>query len=202
MILDAAIEFFAEKGFTAQTRELAVRLGISEPLIYRYFPTKDALIHRVFQEVIESRWDAEWAMLLSDRAIPLRQRLIDFYERYLDAIDDGIWIRIVMYASLDGLDMTRQYIAGHVDEVMGIIATEARASTELGQEIDPELMWHLQSTLIYYLVRKHIHLTSVNEDRAAVVAMAVDAFVDGLLTHTASARKDHEVDQARSSAAN
>ncbi len=179
-ILEAAVELFAEKGFGAQTRELAERLGISEPLIYRYFPTKDELIQRVYQEVIESRWDAEWAALLRDRHFPLRERLIDFYRRYLDAIDDSIWIRIVMYASLDGLDLTRRYITGHVDDVMEIIASESSATTKLGHEIDPERVWHLQSTLIYYLVRKHIHGTPVAEDRSAVVAMAVDAFVDGL----------------------
>jgi AcrR family transcriptional regulator len=201
MILDAAIEFFAERGFAAQTRELAERLGISEPLIYRYFPTKDALIQRVFQEVIESRWDVEWATLLRDRRVPLRERLVDFYQRYLDAIDDAIWIRIVMYASLDGLDMTRHYITGHVDDVMGIIATEVSASMELEQEIDRELMWGLQSTLIYYLVRKHIHVTPVAQDRSAVVAIAVNAFVDGLPVRTASARNKHAADHGRPSAA-
>ena len=187
MILDAAIEFFAERGFAAQTRELAARLGISEPLIYRYFPTKDVLIEQVFQKVIESRWDAEWATLLRDRSVPLRTRLVDFYQRYLDAIDDGVWIRIVMYASLDGLDMTRQYITGRVDDVMGIVATETRASLGLDQEVDPELVWHIQSTLIYYLVRKHIHLTSVPEDHTAVVTMAVNAFLNGLPTRPAPA---------------
>ena len=179
-ILEAAVEFFAEKGFSAQTRELAVRLGISEPLIYRYFPTKDELIQRVYQEVIESRWDADWGALLRDRSVPLRERLIDFYRRYLDTIDDSIWIRIVMYASLDGLDLTRRYITGHVDDVMEIIASESSASTASGQEIDPELIWQLQSTLIYYLVRKHIHGTPVSVDRSAVVSMAVDAYLDGM----------------------
>jgi AcrR family transcriptional regulator len=182
MILQAAIEFFAEKGFAAQTRELAGRLGISEPLIYRYFPSKEALIHQVFQAVIESRWDPRWVTLLQDRAIPLRQRLVEFYQRYLDAIDDGIWIRIVMYASLDGLDMTRRYIAVHIDDVLAIIAAEASAAAEVDREIDPELTWGLHSTLIYFLVRKHIHATPVTQDRAAVVAMAVDSFIDGLDT--------------------
>jgi hypothetical protein len=112
---------------------------------------------------------------------------VDFYQRYLDAIDDGVWIRIVMYASLDGLGMTRQYITGRVDDVMGIVATETRTSLGLDEEVDPELVWHIQSTLIYYLVRKHIHLTSVPEDRTAVVAMAVNAFLNGLPAGSAPA---------------
>lgn len=188
MIVEAAIEFFAEKGFAAQTRELAARLGISEPLIYRYFANKDALVQRVFHEVIESRWDPEWATLLRDFRLPLRSRLLRFYQRYLNAIDDGIWIRIVMYASLDGLDLTRRYITNHVDEVMDIIATESRSSLDLDHDVDPEILWQLQSTLIYYLIRKHIHLTPVAQDRSAVVAMAVNAFIDGLPTQCTSGR--------------
>ena len=200
MILEAAITFFAERGFSAQTRELAERLGISEPLIYRYFPTKDALIERVYREVIESRWDAEWASLLQDRRRPLRQRLVDLYERYLDAIDDGIWIRIVMYASLDGLDMTRLYIKGHVEGLMGIIATELRASLELDQEVDPELIWHLHSTFVYYLIRKHIHSTPVAETHSAVVAITVNAFLDGLRRGTRAARTRPPAAQVKASA--
>ncbi|GAB7003243.1 hypothetical protein JCM18899A_07140 [Nocardioides sp. AN3] len=179
-ILQSAIEFFAERGFNAQTRELATRLGISEPLIYRYFPTKDALIRGVFHEVIESRWDDDWANLLRDRGRPLRSRLLDFYQRYLDAIDDSVWIRIVMYASLDGLDMTRDYISDRVEKVMGIISEEAAACGGAGPAIDHERIWQLQSTLIYYLVRKHIHRTPVPNDRTELVSMAVDAFIDPL----------------------
>jgi AcrR family transcriptional regulator len=51
MIVQEAIRFFAEVGFEGQTRELARRLGITQPLIFRYFPTKDDLIERVYQEV-------------------------------------------------------------------------------------------------------------------------------------------------------
>jgi AcrR family transcriptional regulator len=180
MILEAAIEFFAERGFAAQTRELAARLEISEPLIYRYFPTKEALVRQVFLTVIESRWDQAWASDLRDRRRSLRERLVGFYGRYLDAIDDEVWIRIVMYASLDGLDLTRRYIAGHVEEVMGVVAVETRSALHLEGELEPERLWHLQSTLIYYLVRKHIHRTPVESDHAAVVALAVDAFLSGL----------------------
>ncbi len=51
-ILDEAISFFAEVGLSGQTRELAQRLGVTQPLIYRYFPTKQDLIERVFEEVL------------------------------------------------------------------------------------------------------------------------------------------------------
>ena len=36
-ILEGAISFFSEVGFTGQTRELSRRLGITQPLLYRYY---------------------------------------------------------------------------------------------------------------------------------------------------------------------
>ena len=59
-ILDEAIRFFAERGFEGQTRELAKRLGITHSAIYRHFPSKEALIERVYQEVYLSRWSPDW----------------------------------------------------------------------------------------------------------------------------------------------
>lgn len=49
-ILDAALELFAEQGFAASsTRELAARAGITEPLIYRHFQNKEAILRALFQ---------------------------------------------------------------------------------------------------------------------------------------------------------
>ena len=39
-----AAKLFAERGFDAGTSELAERLGIAQPLLYRYFRNKDDLI--------------------------------------------------------------------------------------------------------------------------------------------------------------
>src|SRR5271156_1524808 len=78
-IVSEAIIFFAEHGFEAQTRELAARIGVSQALIYRYFRTKENLIEEVYQRIYMSRWNALWEKLLSDRRIPLEQRLREFY---------------------------------------------------------------------------------------------------------------------------
>lgn len=39
-IVQAAIVFFARHGFEASTRYLARELSVTQPLLYRYFPTK------------------------------------------------------------------------------------------------------------------------------------------------------------------
>lgn len=179
MILDEAVRFFAECGFRAQTRELAERIGIAQSLIYRYFPTKEVLLERVYRKTFEDRWNSQWEEMLTDRSIPLEERMIAVYRSYLEAIDDPVWIRIVMHSSLDGQGLTAKYISQYVGHLMDLVAQEVSAALG-GQHIDPETVWHLQSTFVYYLVRKHIHETPVNTDAGAVVDGAVRLYLRGL----------------------
>ena len=51
-ILAVATEFFAENGLTAQTRQLAEQCGISQRLLYRFFPTKEDLVREVYNQEI------------------------------------------------------------------------------------------------------------------------------------------------------
>ncbi|MEN3297593.1 MAG: hypothetical protein V7642_6846, partial [Burkholderiales bacterium] len=47
-ILSSAIEFFSEHGLDGQMRVLAQNIGITHALLYHYFPTKQALLERVY----------------------------------------------------------------------------------------------------------------------------------------------------------
>src|SRR5260221_14131993 len=81
-----ATEFFSEEGFGGGTRALARRLGVTQPLLYRYFPSKDDLIREVYRTVYLDPLETGWERLLTDRARPLRDRLLEFYRAYTDAI--------------------------------------------------------------------------------------------------------------------
>ncbi|MBT3624713.1 MAG: helix-turn-helix transcriptional regulator, partial [Gammaproteobacteria bacterium] len=70
-ILDEAVSFFAEKGISGKTRDLADRLGITQPLLYRYFPTKRDLIEGVFEKVYLNKLNPEWLKTITDRERPL-----------------------------------------------------------------------------------------------------------------------------------
>src|ERR687891_1948274 len=48
-IIEAAAALFADVGFEAPTRALAGRLGVTQALLYRYFPSKQHLIERVLK---------------------------------------------------------------------------------------------------------------------------------------------------------
>lgn len=191
-IVSEAVRFFAEVGFSGQTRELAKRLGITQPLLYRYFPTKRDLIDRVFGEIYLNRLDPAWSELLADRSRPLAERLVEFYLLYAEATHTYEWIRIYMFSALAGEDLNRRYTAIAEDSILKPICVELRHHCGLpGPDVEPisalelEQVWIMHGGLFYYAVRKHIYQSEVAEDYAAVVSRAVAVMLDGWKTTSA-----------------
>ena len=185
--ISKAIVFFAEEGFESSTRELARRLGVTQPLLYRYFPSKEDLIHEVYKAVYLNRWRPEWDGLLADRSMPLRQRLQQFYEAYTDAIFTREWIRIYLFSGLKGVDINRRYVKLVEDRILNRIVTEYRHEAGLPEESQPspaelELAWVMQGGIFYYGVRKYIFESPVHEDKSRVISDALDVFLAGIGT--------------------
>ena len=184
LILDEAISFFAERGFNGQLRDLAKQAGISQSLIFRYFTTKQALVEKVYHRVYVARWSSLWEKDLRDTSRPLQGRLEKFYTSYMEAIGGHEWIRVALFSGLDGNDLTRRYIDTRVDGLMRLIADEIRRDIPATQKLDPallhELVWHLHSTFIYYLVRRHVFRVPTLADVDTLIAQAVANFLAGL----------------------
>ena len=50
-LLDAALELFVEKGFTAaRAEEVALRAGVSKGTLYLYYPSKEELLKAVISQ--------------------------------------------------------------------------------------------------------------------------------------------------------
>ncbi|MFI4986110.1 MAG: TetR/AcrR family transcriptional regulator [Alphaproteobacteria bacterium] len=186
-IIDEAIRFFAEVGFGGRTRELAKRVGITQPLLYRYFATKQGLIERVFDEVFLKRIDKHWGVLIADRSRPLEERLAAFYEAYARATYTYEWIRLYMFSALVGNDLNRRYIGIVEDAILKPMCGEIRDYCGLpGPEVIPvselelEHVWVMHGGLFYYAVRKYIYGSRVADDFLAVAKRAVVAMLKGI----------------------
>ncbi len=187
-ILDAAIAYFAEAGFGVQTRELTRRIGVSQPLLYRYFPSKQDLIEAVFVEVFLSRLNDEWVTQLRERATPLRDRLLHFYGQYAQATYRPEWIRIYMYAGLAGDKLNRDYLALVRRKLLNVMCEECRqvflsesqraqAGPISAREI--ELVWNLHGSMFYWAVRKNIFGVRAGLSFETRTADAIDLFIAG-----------------------
>jgi AcrR family transcriptional regulator len=187
MIVAGAIRFFAEVGFEGQTRELARRLGITQPLLYRYFPSKDSLIERVYQEVYLKRWQPHWEPLILDRTRSLEERLIQLYKEYTRSIFDYEWIRIFMFAGLKGVSINQRYLALVREHLFVPLCGELRELAGLpGPDVVPltdaelELAIGLHGGIYYVAIRKWIYQLPVTEDLDAHIERVVRTFPTGV----------------------
>jgi len=184
MIVDGAVRFFAETGFAGQTRELSRRLAITQPLLYRYFPSKKALIDRVYKEVFLGNWDSGWEQRLADRSRPLRERLVEFYTDYVKVLFTPEWIRLYMYSGLAGIGFNRRYIARFERLILKRIGLELRheygphrRATGSIKPAELEVVWQLHGGIFYYGVRRFIYGTGTHVDTAQMIEGAVDAIL-------------------------
>ena len=154
-IVEAAVDFFARHGLAAQTRELAAQIGVTHALLYHYFPTKQALIERVYETVIANRWDPRWEALLDSRA-PVEDKLCRFYREYLAAILTPEWLRVFMYSGMsDGL-IPQRYFDLLRDKLFPRLLREARRAVGVRARSKPSareqaLLMGLHGGLVYQL---------------------------------------------------
>jgi AcrR family transcriptional regulator len=179
-----ATEFFAEQGFGGGTRDLARRLGVTQPLLYRYFPSKGDLIKEVYRTVYLEPLETGWDRLLTDRSRPLRDRLLEFYRGYTNVLFTRKWIRIYLYSGLKGLDINRRYVRMVRDKILTRIIRECRHEMGLAVQSKPtapelELAWVFHSGIFYHGVRKYIYESPVLENREQMISDALDAFLAG-----------------------
>jgi len=186
LIVAGAIRFFAEVGFGGQTRELSRQLRISQSLLFRYFPTKSQLIDRVYEEVYLSRWNPYWEVLLENKKLPLRYRLMKFYSDYARRIMDYHWVRIFLYAGLLGSEINKNYLDLLKSRVIYKICHAVRDEVGLPKLADNELserelqlVWALQGSILYLAVQRHVYRNLSDEGIDGIVEDRVDAFIKG-----------------------
>jgi AcrR family transcriptional regulator len=184
-IVEGAIAYFSEAGFAGRTRELSLRLGVTQPLLYRYFPSKQALIERVYTSVFEARWNPGWLTLLADRTRPLSERLREFYRQYSDATYRPEWIRIYMHAGLSDPTLNQRYISLIRRELLPVYCRELReyvgrrddARPVAGEEM--EYAWNLHGALFYYAMRRDVYRIRAEVDFMDKAGYAIDGFLAG-----------------------
>lgn len=188
-ILEEAVRFFAENGFQGQTRELAKRAGIAQSAIFRHFPTKDALIERVYEHVFISRWDTSWDSIIIDETSDLQARLVRFYTEYAARIFDYEWVRIFIHAGLREHSMTPRYLTLIEKKVILPICVAIRKRKDPSppadrpiSEREREAVWGLHGQIFYIAIRTFIYGIKMPSDRDTVIADHVRRFVRGELS--------------------
>jgi AcrR family transcriptional regulator len=185
-IINGAVSFFAEVGFDGSLRDLARRIGITHQNLFRYFPTKEALIERVYKEVYLNRWQREWEVLLKNPDQELEERLVAFYQAYLTTIDRYDWVRIIVYAGLKDVSITKRFLGFLQKKVIEPIGFEIRRVAGFREDpairLSPEeleIAWSLHGQLFYLVIRKWVYGMPTPGNLNTVIASAVAGFLAG-----------------------
>lgn len=183
-IMAGAISFFAEHGIGGQTRDLAATLGVTHALLYRYFPTKQALIERVYHEVYLGRWKDEWEVLLADTRLSLAERVERFYLDYARMILNKDAVRIFVYSGLNRSTIPKRFLTRIADRIFVPLMREMRAMLKLpsldqipATDAEKEMLWHLHGGIFYIGIRHWIYGLPFPADLDEAVRVRTDGYV-------------------------
>ena len=161
-ILAGAIAFFSAHGLDGQLRVLANEIGVTHALLYHYFPTKQALIERVYYELFEGRWKPEWETLLDDPALDAEEKFIAFYTDYSRTVLTREFVRIFMFSGLSDHYITDRFFTLLRKRLFPRLIRETRRHCGRVSRRKPsvqefELLMGLHGGIFYTGVRQYIY---------------------------------------------
>lgn len=168
-IVDGAIQFFASNGFGGQLRDLAQSIGVTHALLYHYFPTKQALIDRVYLDVFEGRWRESWDALLDDPKIDVEDKFTAFYADYVNNALSREFVRILMFSGLMDHAISDRFFAMLRERLFPRLIRETRrfrgvSSRARPSERELELLMGLHGGMFYISIRHWIYGQDVHSE--------------------------------------
>jgi AcrR family transcriptional regulator len=190
-LVEGAIRFFSRHGLDGQLRDLARELGITHTLLYHYFPTKQALLERVYKDIFEGRWRTEWETLLDDKRIELPEKLTRFYVSYARIILEPEWVRVFVYSGLSDRYITDRYFALLHEKLFPRIHRETlkflgSRSRKPPTEREMERILGLHGSVFYMGMRRWVYGFDPNLDISALSEMDAIYIEDRVMAYLAS----------------
>ncbi|MEQ8396382.1 helix-turn-helix domain-containing protein [Thalassobaculum sp.] len=193
VLIEGAAAAFAEDGFGVTTRELARRMGVTQALLYKHFPSKDALI----DAVLERRFLAERSgpdPRLLDGPGALDGRIAAFYIDFVNRATRQN-LRLFLRASLDGVNLPVRY-RSRLDQrylmpILGALRREAGLPNLEALAVSPaerELAVMLHGALVFTLIRRDVYRVAFPVSHPDIVALQARVYAAGAL---AEMRRQH-----------
>lgn len=131
-LIEAAREVFAERGVNVTLDDIARHAGLGVGTVYRRFPTKEALIEAVFDELSERMVEiAERCMEYEDSWAGL----VTFLERMNDVVAGDRGVRDVVLSTRRGFETAEKTRASMAPAVNELIA-RAKADGHLRPDVE------------------------------------------------------------------
>jgi AcrR family transcriptional regulator len=185
-ILRGAMDLFAEKGFRgATTREIARHVGISEALMFKYFPSKEAL----YRAIIQKRTDGSEEMFFPKEAVQAKDDRQVFRSIASNLIarntGDPTFMRLILYSALEGHELSRIFFETHVMGRTRLLADyiRQRIKEKAFKPVPPLLAARaFMGMIIHYVQFREIYgmKNFLKFSQKKAVQTFVDTFLNGL----------------------
>ena len=185
-ILKGAMRIFAQKGFRGTTtREIARRLGISEALMFKYFPSKEAL----YRAIIQKRTDGSEEMFFPKEATQAKndRQVFRSIASYLiqKNTEDPTFMRLILYSALERHDLSKIFFENHAVERTKLLSEyiRQRIKEKAFKKVPPMLAARaFMGMVIHFVQSQEIYgmKNSFRFSQKKVVDTFVDAFLNGL----------------------
>jgi AcrR family transcriptional regulator len=185
LILAQATRYFAEFGLSAGTIELARRIGITQPLLYKYFPTKEALLIKIYDRLFPQNWSPALEALLEDETLSVRKRLTQFYQQFTETVLTYDHVRLFLFSGLTNSSLNARYYSILTERIFTRVVAALRTEG-LGENVDSpitdtemELVQSLHAAIYHVAFRRWLHGLTVESDLNELIARKVDFYLDG-----------------------
>ncbi|MBI3989329.1 MAG: TetR/AcrR family transcriptional regulator [candidate division NC10 bacterium] len=185
-IVEAAADLFARKGFRGTTtREIAEAVGVSEAMIFKYFPTKEEL----YSAIIEAKAKTEEilaaaavAATSNDDAGVFRavgQVMIETTEA------DPTLMRLLLFSALEGHELSEMFFESRVRRLHEFLSTyiQQRIADGHFRKVDPLVTARgFVGMVVHYLLIHEVFGVKrpPHSSPEEVVSTFVNIFLEGL----------------------
>lgn len=143
-IVATAVKLFSEKGFRGTTtRELAAACGVSEPVLYSHFATKDELYRAMIERICCADQRQKDTELEEARAA---QNDLAYFRRLAEVMLERFeaepeLVRLLLFSALEGHDLARLFYERRVVIYFQMITDYINDRMRVGafREMDPYL---------------------------------------------------------------
>ncbi len=189
-LIVAAASLFAAKGFNGTTtKEIAKAAGVSEALVFKYFPTKRTLYAAILEEKATVN---ELLEAVEEEAAKKHddQRVFTMIASY--RIRPGVestFLRLLLFSALEGHELSEMFFGKHHKVFYDHLAAYIRTRIEDGafRPVDPLLAARaFIGIVVHHRLLHEIFGVPMHQSHEDTVATYVDLFLTGLIEKPAS----------------
>jgi AcrR family transcriptional regulator len=192
-LITAATSLFAARGFRGTTtKEIAKAAGVSEALLFKYFPTKRAL----YAAILAEKANLSSLVEAIDDVARKRddQRLFSLVASYrIRPAADPTMLRLLLFSGLEGHDLADMFFSKQHRVINDYLAGYIKTRIQEGafRPIDPLLAARaFIGMVVHHRLLHEIYRLPMHRSHEETVSTYVELFLTGLVKEAGGGRKE------------